>query len=71
MLGTESTFEGIGCEKDLRQAMHFYQQAERLYFDRLHAGDFLIKGSLKHVLFAEQQCRIQMLADIPDFDWTK
>ena len=37
-------FEGICDEPDYRLALHFYQEAENLFYDRLMNGDFLIKG---------------------------
>lgn len=64
-------FEGFGVEQDYEQALMFYQQAERLYYRKIAAGDHLFRGSLKHVIINEQICRQKMVEDMPDFDWVK
>jgi len=64
-------FEGIGCERDLEKALEYYQKSELLYYRRMEYGDYMVKESLEKVLRAEQQCRMEIMKRLPEFDWIK
>ena len=64
-------FYGIGVEQNYRTAFVFYQQAEIMYYDRINNGDYLVRGSLKHVLSNEDKCRGKLVINLPNFEWTE
>lgn len=52
-------------------ALEYYQQAERLYYDRLLDGDFMIKGCYEKTIARQQEARKKLKEDLPSYDWTK
>lgn len=64
-------FEGLGTEPDYAMALKYYQDAERLFFDRLMDGDFLINKGYEKVIRRQEEVRIKMSELLPSFDWTK
>ena len=64
-------FEGIGVEVDNKLAMEYYQKAERMFFDRLEDGDFLIKGCYDKVIRRQAEVRQRMQEQLPGFEWAK
>lgn len=64
-------YEGIGVDVDYKAALKFYQESERLYFDRIERGDFLIRGCYKKVVERQNEVREKLHETMPTFDWTK
>lgn len=63
-------FEGIGTDVDYMAALHYYQKAELLFYDRLQDGDFMIKGCYEKVISRQDQAREKMRELLPDYQWT-
>lgn len=63
--------EGLGTPTDPKLALRYYQRAERMFYDRLEEGDFLIKGCYETVIQRQQEIRKQLMADLPDFHWAE
>ena len=64
-------FEGIGIENDNKLAIKYYHQAERMYYNRLENGDFMIKGCYDKVVRRQAEARQKLEEQLPDFSWTK
>lgn len=64
-------FEGSGTKTDYKLALEYYQEAERLFYERLTSGDFMIKGCYKKVIDRQAQARARLIEALPDFDWVK
>lgn len=64
-------FEGIGVEVNYMSAMEYYQKAERMFFERLKEGDFLIKGCYDKVIRRQAEARKKMQEQLPSFDWVE
>lgn len=64
-------FEGIGVEVNYMHAMEYYQKAERMFFERLEEGDFLIKGCYDKVIKRQAEARQKMQEQLPGFEWVK
>lgn len=62
----ECMYKGIGTEVDLKGALFFYQSAERLYYDRLEKGDYMIAKNLDKVIDAEEEVREKIRMSMPD-----
>ena len=67
----DSAFEGICDKPDYSLALHFYQEAEKLFYDRLKEGDFLIKDCYEKVIARQEEAREKMREQLPDYSWTK
>lgn len=65
----DCAYYGIGTEKRLETAMSHYQIAERLYYERLMRGDFLIKGQYERAVKGQEKVREEMQKTLPDFSW--
>lgn len=63
-------FEGIGTKVAYDLALDYYQKAERMFYDRLQEGDFLIKGCYKKVIARQEQSRKNLQESLPSYDWT-
>lgn len=63
-------FEGVGTDVDYITALHYYQKAELLFYDRLQDGDFMIKGCYEKVISRQAQAREKMRELLPDYQWT-
>jgi hypothetical protein len=64
-------YEGIGTEPDFKLALHYYHLAERMFYDRLEAGDYFIKDCYDKVIRRQAEVRQQLMLQLPGFDWTK
>lgn len=65
-------FLGMGTEKDLLAAQHYFAIAEQLFYKRLIEGDFYQKRNLEHVLEMEEKVRREIKEKmIPDLSWAK
>ncbi|MCD8307993.1 MAG: sel1 repeat family protein [Clostridia bacterium] len=60
--------KGTGTRQNLKKALKFYQRAERLFYDRLLEGDFMIKHNYKHCIQEQDKLRKVLQAEIPQ--WT-
>lgn len=63
-------YYGIGVKQRLERALTHYQFAERLYWDRLQEGDFLIKKQFERSIEMQDRVRAAMRETIPNFKWT-
>ena len=50
-------FSGIGTQVDDKEALEYYQKAERLFFTRLEQGDFLIRNCYDRVIKRQAETR--------------
>lgn len=64
-------FEGVGTERNDRAALYYYQQAERLFYDRVAEGEFLLKSSYEKCIERQNECRRRLEDAMPSFDWTR
>ena len=64
-------FEGIGVERDYRAAMYYYQNAERLFYDRLMSGDSMIQKQYEKCIERQSEVRKLLQDMIPDYNWAK
>lgn len=64
-------FEGVGTEVDYKLALEYYQRSERLFYERLLEGDFMIKGCYEKVIERQREARELLREALPDFDWVK
>lgn len=64
-------FEGTGTEINYKVALEYYQKAERLFYERLIEGDFMIKGCYEKVIERQTEARERLSEALPDFDWVK
>lgn len=64
-------FEGLGTERDYRKALDYYQKAEKLFYDRLMTGDFMIKGCYEKVIARQEEARENLMEELPGYDWVK
>lgn len=62
-------FEGIGTEADYEFALDYYQKAERLFYDRLKNGDYLIKRNYEKVIARQEEARKKMKEELPSYEW--
>ncbi|MCD8286114.1 MAG: sel1 repeat family protein [Clostridia bacterium] len=60
--------KGIGTPQNLRKALKLYQRAERLFYDRLMEGDFMIKHNYQHCIEEQSRVRSVLQQEIPQ--WT-
>lgn len=63
-------FEGIGTERNDRAALYYYQQAERLFYDRVTDGEYLLRASYEKSISRQSELRRRLAEALPDFDWT-
>ena len=63
-------FEGICEPPDYGLAIHFYQEAEQLFYQRLMDGDFLIKHCYEKVIARQNEAREKLKEELPDYSWT-
>ncbi len=61
-------FEGIGIEKNFKEALKYYQKAVRLFIDRIMNGDFYLRNNYRHCVERENQSREILEKGFPD--WT-
>lgn len=64
-------FHGIGTQTEYELALRYYQEAERMFYDRLQDGDFLIEGCYKKVVARQEEARQKMQENLPQYDWTE
>lgn len=64
-------FEGIGTEIEYEFALEYYQKAERLFYNRMQDGDFMIKGCYEKVISRQEEARKKMRENLPDYEWTE
>lgn len=64
-------FEKIGVEQDLIEALHYYQLAERCFYERLVQGDFLIQKQYEKCIERGNKVRELLQKELPDYEWTK
>ncbi len=60
--------KGIGTGQNFRKALKYYQRAERLFYDRLLEGDFMIKHNYEHCIREQDKVRAVLQQEIPQ--WT-
>ena len=63
-------FNGTGIDINIARALEHYQTAERLYWNRLQEGDFLIKKQYERSIDMQAKARAEMKKDLPKFEWT-
>lgn len=64
-------FGGIGTDVDYKSALKYYQEAERMFYERLEEGDYLIRGCYNHVISRQAETRDKLKELLPSFDWTE
>ena len=64
-------YQGIGTHIDYKNALYFYQQAERLYLDRLENGDYFVKNQYEKSISQQIDIREKLVQNLPDFGWTE
>lgn len=64
-------FEGIGVARDYRAAMYYYQNAERLFYDRLMSGDSMIQKQYEKCIERQSEVRKLLQDMIPEYNWAK
>ncbi len=62
-------YEGIGVEKDLRQALFFYQLAETKYYDQIEDGDKYHVGQVAIVIDKQKKIRRQLQKTLPVYEF--
>lgn len=62
-------FLGIGTNVDYKEARIYYQNAERMFFERLECGDFLIRECYDRVIARQEEIRNKLDALLPPFEW--
>ena len=61
--------EGIGVEKDLKAALHFYQMAETGYYDQIEKGDKYHFAQLSEVIEKQKKIRRLLKKNLPEFEF--
>lgn len=64
-------FEGIGTEIDYKSALEYYQKAERIFYEFLTEGDFMIIYYYEKVIKRQAEIREFLYESLPDFNWVK
>lgn len=64
-------FEEIGVEQDLIGALHYYQMAERLFYERMAQGDFMIQKQYQKSIDRGNEVRELLQKELPDYEWAK
>lgn len=62
-------FYGIGTNIDDRNALYFYQQAERFYLDQLENGDYFVKDLFEKAIKRQADVREKIIKKLPTFEW--
>ena len=62
--------EGIGVEKDLKNALICYQKAESFLYDMVLGGDVMYKKSLDAAAAGQAKAREELAKELPDHVWT-
>lgn len=63
-------FEGIGTDVKYSAALDYYQRAEKLFYERLQDGDFMIKKCYEKTIARQEEAREKMKAALPTYNWT-
>lgn len=65
-------YYGIGVkEKDLEEALYYYNRAEALFFPRIKNGDFMHLKSYRRAIEQANIVRLELQKSIPKFEWVK
>ena len=62
-------WESIGTQQNPELALVLYQQAERLYTERLKNGDFMIRENYKKCIARQTPVRAAIQSQLPKLDW--
>jgi len=62
-------YYGIGTDKDLMAALHFYQLAETGYYDQMACGDRYHDKQLKKVLELQKKIRATIKDNLPKYNY--
>ncbi|MCR5735496.1 MAG: hypothetical protein K6G22_12895 [Lachnospiraceae bacterium] len=62
-------YEGIGCSKDPRMAMLYYQYAEMQFYRQIYAGDPYVQKDLDYVVKMQGKLRKQIVKNLPPMEW--
>ena len=64
-------WESIGTKQNPDLALTLYQQAERLFAERLRNGDHMIRGNYKKCIERQTPVRAAIQAELPKLDWAE
>ena len=64
-------YEGIGCDKDPKTALVYYQNAEAQFYRQIENGDIFASKDLEFVIKAQAKLRKQIAKTLPPMDWCK
>lgn len=59
--------EGIGVQKDLKTALHYYQLAETGYYEQIEAGDKYHMNQIKVVVECQKKIRKRLQKALPEY----
>lgn len=62
-------YEGIGVEKNLKQALFFYQLAETNYYDQIEEGDKYHVDQVAVVIDKQKKIRKQLQKNLPEYEF--
>ena len=62
-------WESIGTKQNPDMALVLYQQAERLFAERLRNGDYMIRGNYKKCIERQTPIRAAIQAELPKLEW--
>lgn len=62
-------WESIGTQQNPDLALVLYQQAERLFCERLRNGDYMIRANYEKCIARQTPIRNAVRAQLPDLDW--
>ena len=60
---------GIGVERNYKNALICYQKAESFLYDMVADGDAMYKKSLEGAIDGQAKAREKLLAELPDDEW--
>ena len=62
--------EGIGTEKNLKNALICYQKAESFLYDMVLSGDVMYRKSLDSAVKGQQKARELLAEKLPEASWS-
>ncbi len=62
-------YDGIGVEKDLKEAMHYYQLAEIGYYQQIEEGDRYHYDQIQTVIAQQKKIRRKLQKALPDYSY--
>ena len=61
--------EGIGCDKDIKTALVFYQNSEVQFYRQIEMGDPFVQKDLEFVQKMQTKLRKQITKELPSMEW--